>query len=76
MNIKEIYDFIMKRKLLAHAFHLFPIGFLGVCTFLYPIWWMEGYLDGWYPKIGAGIAVYGGFIGNLVWYIQWIGRNK
>jgi hypothetical protein len=26
-------------------------------------------LEDWYPRIGAGIATYGGFVGSLVWYI-------
>ena len=57
-------------KLLKHAFHLLPVVGLGICMFLYPLWISEGYLYEWYPIIGAGIAVYGGFVGSLVWYIQ------
>lgn len=57
-------------KTLKHAFHLLPIIGLGICTFLYPFWIADGYLYELYPTIGAGIAVYGGFVGNLVWYIQ------
>jgi hypothetical protein len=37
---------------------------------------MNGYLDTLYLKIATFIAAYGGFAGNLVWYIQWIKRNK
>ena len=57
-------------KILKHAFHLSSVVGLGVCMFLYPTWIRDGYLYEWYPIIGAGIAVYGGFIANLVWYIQ------
>lgn len=68
--INKFLKFIKKHKILIHIFHLIPVFGLGVCMFLYPIWWKQGLLDGWYPKIGAGIAVYGGFIGHLVWYIK------
>ena len=57
-------------KILKHAFHLFPVVFTGIAGFLYPTWIKEGYLEDWYPKIGAFIAIYGGFVGSLVWYIQ------
>ena len=57
-------------KLLKHAFHLLPVVGLGICMFLYPTWISEGYLYEWYPTIGAGVAVYGGFVASLVWYIQ------
>ena len=57
-------------KILKHIFHLIPVvglGFVGI--FLYPKWIQEGYLTDWYPKIGAAVAIYGGFIGSLVWYL-------
>lgn len=58
------------KNLAKHAFHLLPVIGLGICMFLYPNWWIEGYLDTLYVKIGAGISVYGGFIASLIWYIQ------
>lgn len=70
MDWNKIIDFINKHKILKHVFHLSSVVFLGVCMFLYPIWWKEGLLDGWYPRIGAGIAVYGGFAGHLAWYLM------
>jgi hypothetical protein len=57
-------------KLLKHAFHLTPVVGLGICMFLYPTWIIDGYLYEWYPTIAAGVAVYGGFVANLVWYIK------
>lgn len=57
-------------KLFKHIFHLFPVIFLGICGFLYPGWVINGYLDEWYPMIGAFISVYGGFIASLIWYIK------
>ena len=56
--------------IIKHILHIIPIiafGYIGI--FLYPKWLDSGYLDDWYPRIGAGIAVYGGFVGNLIWYI-------
>jgi hypothetical protein len=56
--------------ILKHIFHLIPVVGLGyVGIFLYPEWLNSGYLEDWYPRIGAGVATYGGFIGSLVWYI-------
>lgn len=57
-------------KILKHAFHLFPVVGTGIAAFLYPGWIKNGYLYEWYPIIGVFIAVYGGFIGSLLWYIQ------
>ena len=57
-------------KILKHLFHLFPVIFLGIAGFLYPGWVNDGYLYDWYPRIGAFIAIYGGFIASLIWYIQ------
>jgi hypothetical protein len=57
-------------KILKHAFHLFPVVGLGITAFLYPGWIKEGYLDEWYPRIGSFVAIYGGFIASLIWYIQ------
>jgi len=48
----------------------FSIIFLGTSAILYPFWVKNGYLDEWYPRIGAFIAIYGGFIASLIWYIQ------
>lgn len=57
-------------KILKHIAHLIPIVILGICCFLYPKWYADGLLEDWYPRIGAAISVYGGFIGFLVWYIR------
>ncbi len=57
-------------KIIKHIFHLLPVVCLGyVGIFLYPEWLKSGYLDDLYPKIGSFIAVYGGFVGSLLWYI-------
>ncbi len=58
------------KKISKHAFHILPIVGLGICGILYPGWIKNGYLYEWYPTIAAGVAVYGGFIANLVWYIK------
>jgi len=43
-----------------------------VCSFLYPFWWKDGYLDTLYLKISVAVAVYGGLIANIVYlYIYW-----
>lgn len=56
--------------ILRHILHLLPVIGLGyVAIFLYPGWIQDGYLDEWYPRIGAGVATYGGFIASLIWYI-------
>jgi hypothetical protein len=57
-------------KISKHIFHLLPVVLLGVAAFLYPSWIMDGYLEDWYPKIGAFVAIYGGFVGSLFWYLQ------
>lgn len=57
-------------KVLKHVFHLLPVVGLGIAGFLYPGWIRDGYLEDWYPRIGAAVAIYGGFIGSLVWYLQ------
>jgi hypothetical protein len=80
MDIKKIYNFILKHKILSHAFHLSPVLITGLGVIMYPIWWMDGTLNGdsfadeLYLKIGLAIASYGGFIGHLVWYFQNIRR--
>ena len=47
-----------------------PIIGLGILGFLYPGWYQDGYLDDLYPRIGAFVSIYGGFVGALIWYIQ------
>lgn len=56
---------------LKHIFHLIPViglGFAGI--FLYPMWISEGVFQDVYPMVGSAIAIYGGFIGSLVWYLK------
>jgi len=62
--------------MIKHAFHLLPLLLCLGFSILWPFWLMNGYLDTLYLKIATFIAAYGGFAGNLVWYIQWIKRNK
>jgi hypothetical protein len=57
-------------KISKHIFHLLPVVFLGIAGFLYPGWITDGYLDDWYPRIGAFVATYGGFVASLLWYIK------
>jgi hypothetical protein len=56
-------------KIAKHILHLMPVAGLGIAGFLYPSWIRDGYLEDWYPRIGAAVAIYGGFIGSLVWYL-------
>jgi hypothetical protein len=62
-------------KIVKHIFHLLPVVFLGVCAILYPFWIKDGYLDELYPLIGSFIAIYGGFVASLVWYLKYIKNN-
>lgn len=58
-------------KIFKHIFHLIPVFALGyVGIFLYPQWVKDGYLEDPYPRIGAFVAVYVGFVGSLLWYIK------
>ena len=41
-----------------HIFHLLPVVLLGIAGFLYPGWITDGYLEDWYPRIGAFVAIY------------------
>jgi hypothetical protein len=59
-----------KNVILKHVFNLIPVVLLGIAGLLYPGWISAGYLEDWYPKIGAFVAIYGGFIASLVWYIK------
>jgi len=43
------------------------IALLGTGAVLYPSWIRDGYLDEWYPRIGAFVAIYGGLIANIVY---------
>lgn len=56
-------------KLHKHILHLLPVVGLGIAGFLYPGWIRDGYLEDWYPRIGAFVAIYGGFVASLVWYL-------
>ena len=43
------------------------IALLGTGAVLYPGWIRDGYLDDWYPRIGAFVAIYGGLIANIIY---------
>ena len=43
---------------------------------LYPYWIVKGYLENWYLIISVFIACYGGLIGNIIWYKNFIKNNK
>jgi hypothetical protein len=59
-----------------HVIHISQILFSLAMCIMYPMWLADGYLDEWYPRIGAFIASYGGFIGGLLWYIDFLKRGK
>ena len=57
-------------------FHVFSMALTGVAGILWPMWVMDGTFDGeLYPAIGSFIAIYGGFIANIV-YIYKQKKNK
>jgi hypothetical protein len=62
--------------MMNHVTSIAVILFLGAMGVLWPTWLRDGYLDTWYLKIATFVAVYGGFVGNLVWYIQYVRRNR
>ena len=49
---------------------LIALFILGVGGIMYPIWLHNGVLDNWYVILTLPIAVYGGFIANLIWLIK------
>jgi len=59
-----------------HVTSIAALLFLGAMCVFWPTWLRDGYLDTWYLKIATFIAVYGGFVGNLMWYIQYVRRNR
>lgn len=50
--------------------NILSIIFFVIMGVLWPFWLIEGYLENLYLKISTFIVVYGGFIANLVWYLQ------
>jgi len=60
----------------THLSSWVSILLLAVCSLLYPLWIMEGYLDDWYLKISVFIASYGGLIASIIWYYQFLKNNK
>lgn len=57
---------------MKHFIHLAQIALSLTACLLYPSWIRDGYLDELYPMIGAFIASYGGFIGGVIWYINFL----
>lgn len=64
------------KDLFKHITSILAMLLLGVGCILYPFWLSNGLLDSWYLIITLAIAVYGGFIANLIWYIKFIKNNK
>lgn len=54
-------------------FNLLPSILTGIAGILWPIWVMDGtFDDAIIPAIGSFIAIYGGFVANIVWiYKNW-----
>ena len=82
MDFNKIIKFLKKHQMLKNILLLIPVIGLGICMFLYPIWWINGNLDGdtlaedIYIKSATAIAIYGGFVGHLVWFIQKIRKKN
>jgi hypothetical protein len=55
---------------MTHITSIIALIILGIGCILWPKWLINGQLDSWYLKIATFIAAYGGFIANLIWYIQ------
>lgn len=76
--IDKIVKYVLdnKRIFISIFFDWIPITLLSISSVLYPIWWMEGTLDGdnifeeIYLKVGVAIASYGGLIANIIWMIR------
>jgi hypothetical protein len=45
-------------------------------SILYPFWLIDGYLDNWYLKISVFIASYGGLTASVIWYKNFVKKNK
>lgn len=60
----------------THLSSWVSILLLSVCSLLYPLWIMEGYLDDWYLKISVFIASYGGLTASIIWYYKFLKNNK
>lgn len=64
------------KNLKTHISSWFSIGFGLMGSILYPYFLSEGYLDTWYLKIAVFIASYGGLIASIVWYKDFLKKNK
>lgn len=64
------------KNLFTHITSILALILLGAGCVMYPFWLMNGTLDNWYLIIAVFIASYGGFIGNLIWYIKFIRDNE
>ena len=64
------------KNLFTHITSILALILLGAGSVMYPFWLMNGTLDNWYLIIAVFIASYGGLIGNLIWYINFIKNNK
>ena len=62
-------------KIKKHFIHVAQIIFMLIMCILYPVWLSKGYLDTTYLKIAVAIACYGGFLGSLFWYLDYIKKN-
>ena len=73
----KIIKFIMDNKWLQSILvDWIPILLLTSSSILYPIWWINGNLDGdniyeeIYLKVGVAVTSYGGLIANIIWLIR------
>jgi hypothetical protein len=58
-------------------FNILPSIITGIAGVLWPKWIMDGVFDGEIiPAIGSFIAIYGGFVANIVWIYKTWKKNK
>ena len=55
---------------MRHLTSYLSIFLLLIGCVLYPIWWIQGYLDTTYLKIAVAISCYGGLIANIMYLIR------
>ena len=56
------------KNIFQHITSWFAMLLLLIGAVLYPYWLYQGILDNWYLIFTLPIVIYGGLIGNIIWY--------